>query len=231
MDILTVHYNTPEMMECMIRSLNKHSECTIHVFDNSDEDPFVNTFDNVEVIDNTKGQIINYDEFLSRYPDARSTPRSNFGSVKHTLAVDICFELLPGGFILMDSDVLVKQDISAFWDETKAWVGEPRIETHQDRFRTKVKRLLPFLCYINVPMMKKHGVRYFNEDWMWFLKRAYPNELYDTGAWFLKDCTEKRLPCTEIGIEPYIEHYGHGSHAFRNESLPDWLNEHKDLWK
>ena len=231
MDILTVHYNTPEMMECMIRSLNRHTVCTIHVFDNSDEDPFVNTFPNVDVIDNTRGQIIDYDAFLGRYPDKRSTPRSNFGSVKHTLAVDKCFDLLPGGFILMDSDVLVKGDISAFWDESKAWVGEPRVETHQDQKRTKVRRLIPFLCYLNVPMLVAQGVRYFNEDWMWFLKRAYPNELYDTGAWLLKDCTEKGLPYKEIGIEPYIEHYGHGSHAFRNESLVDWIIEHNNLWR
>lgn len=231
MDILTVHYNTPEMMECMIRSLNKHTECTIHVFDNSDEDPFVNEFANVDVIDNTKGQIINFDKFLEGYPERRSTPRSNYGSVKHTLSVDLCFELFPKGFILMDSDVLVKRDISTFWDESAAWVGEPRVETHQDKFKTKVRRLLPFICYINVPMCRQHGIRYFNDDWMWFLKREYPNELYDTGAWFLKDCDEKRMSYRVEEISPYIEHYGHGSHAFRNESLPDWLNEHRELWK
>lgn len=231
MDILTVHYNTPEMMECMIRSLNKHTSCTIFVFDNSDEDPFINTFDNVEVIDNTNGQFVDYDEFLSHYPNARSTPRSNFGSVKHTLAVDKCFDLLPNGFILMDSDVLVKQDISCFWDESRAWVGEPMLETHLDAKKTKITRLLPFLCYINVPMCRKHDVRFFNEDWMWYLKRVYPNELYDTGAWFYKDSMAKGLPHTEISITPYIEHYSHGSHAFRNETLVDWIIEHKDLWK
>lgn len=219
------------MMECMIRSVNKHTASKIYVFDNSDEDPFVNKFDNVQVIDNTKGQIIDYNKFLSGYPEARSTPRSNFGSVKHTLAVDKCFDLIPGGFILMDSDVLVKQDISCFWDESKAWVGEACVETHQDARRTKVQRLLPFLCYINVPILKRHGVRYFNEDWMWFLKRVYPNELYDTGAWFYKDCIERGLQHTEIGLGPYIEHYYHGSHAFRNETLFDWIVEHKELWK
>ena len=232
MDILTVHYNTPEMMECMIRSVNKHSACTIYVFDNSDEDPFVNTtFPNVRVIDNTRGQLINFDDFLARYPERRSTPRSNFGSVKHTLSVDYCFDVLPEGFILMDSDTLVKQDISVFWDESKAWVGQARLETHLDVRKTKVTRLLPFLCYLNVPMLIKHGVRFFNEDWMWFLKRKYPNELYDTGAWLYKDCMEKGLPYGEIFIDPYIEHYGHGSHAFRNETLVDWIIDNQRLWR
>lgn len=70
MEILTVHYNTQEATDAMIRSVNKHvHDCTIHVFDNSDTRPFVNTFDNVEVIDNTQGQIIDFDYWLQRYPD------------------------------------------------------------------------------------------------------------------------------------------------------------------
>lgn len=228
MDILTVHYNTPEMMECMIRSLNRHTVCRIYVFDNSDEDPFVNTFSNVEVIDNTRGQFIDFDEWLTQYPDRKSSPRSNFGSPKHCKSVDICFDLLPDGFILMDSDVLVKKDITPFWDESRAWVGKPLEEDHKG---VKVTRLLPFLCYINVPMMREHGVRYFNPEWMWHIPEKEPNKWYDTGAWYYKDCSDKRLPGREVEIATYIEHYYHGSHAFRNESLCDWLNEHKDLWQ
>ena len=228
MDVLVVHYNTPWMMECMIRSLNKHTECTIHVFDNSDEDPFANSFGNVEVIDNTRGQFINFDEFLGKYPHKRTSPRSGYGSVKHCKSVDICFDLLPDGFILMDSDVLVKQDISVLWDESVAWSGQPMWEDHKT---ARVRRLLPFCCYINVPMCREKGVRYFNEDWMWFLKPKMPNELYDTGAWFLKDCNEKGMAGKAMAISPLIEHYYHGSHAFRNESLPDWLMERMELWR
>lgn len=227
MDILTVHYNTPEMLECMIRSINKHTVCNIHVFDNSDEDPFVNKFGNVDVIDNTKGQLIDFDKWLQQFPDRRTSPRSNFGSVKHTLSIDYCFDLFPGGFVLMDSDVLVKNDISCFWDNSRAWVGEPLYENHNQCW---VMRLLPFLCFINVPMLKKYGIRYLNADWLWHLKPVFPNMYYDTGAWFLKDCIEKGVPGRLEKISEYIEHYYHGSHAFRNESLCDWLQEHRRLW-
>lgn len=229
MDILTVHYNTPEMMECMIRSLNKHTSCTIHIFDNSDEDPFDNKFDNVEVIDNTKGQIVDFDEWLEQFPERKSTPRSNYGSVKHTLSIEKCFDLIPGGFILMDSDVLVKKDISPFWDTSKAWVGEPLFENHVKK--AWVMRLLPFLCYVNVPMLRKYGIRYMNTDWLWHLWPKDPNRYYDTGAWFFKDCIEKGAPGRIEKITEYIEHYSHGSHAFRNETLIDWIIEHRDLWK
>ena len=226
MDILTVHYNTPYMMERMIRSLNKRTVCRIHVFDNSDDDPFVNKFNNVDVIDNTKGQVINFDEWLTNYPERK--PRgSNYGSPKHCKSVDICFDLFPNGFILMDSDVLVKKDITPFWDEDKAFVGETFLDTPKG---VQVMRVLPFLCYVNVPMLKRHDVRYFNAEWMWHLLDKTPNKWYDTGAWFYKDCMAKGLPHGERKLGKYIEHFFHGSHMKRNENLPDWLREHRDLW-
>ena len=48
MEILTVHYNTPELMDAMIRSVRRFTDCTIHMFDNSDLKPFVNTFEGVK---------------------------------------------------------------------------------------------------------------------------------------------------------------------------------------
>ena len=228
MDILTVHYNTPEMMECMIRSLNKHTACTIYVFDNSDEDPFVNTFSNVEVIDNTEGKYIDFDFWLAQFPNRFTVPKSNYASPKHCISIQKCFSLLPNGFILMDSDVLVKKDISALWDDTKAWVGEPSYEKHGDVW---VMRLLPYMCYLNVPLLRKYDIDYFNSEWMWFLTDKNPNKWYDTGAWLFKDCMDKGMPGGVCKISEYIEHFAHGSHAFLNESLGDWLYDKRELWK
>ena len=227
-DVLTVHYNQPEMLECLIRSLNKHTECTIHVFDNSDEYPYHGNHKNVDIIDNTAGQYVNFGEWLTQFPERRTSARANFGSAKHCKSIDACFDILPDGFILMDSDVLVKKDISGLWDESKAWVGEATWETHEG---VRVKRLLPFLCYINVPMLKKNGIKYFNGEWMWHLRPSNPHKYYDTGAWFLKACTESVMPCKQMAIDPYIEHYGHGSHVFLNESLGEWLEERRALWQ
>lgn len=226
MDILTVHYNTPKMMECMIRSLSCRTVCRIHVFDNSDEAPFVNMFPNVDVIDNTRGQIINFDEWLLRFPE-RKPRMSNYGSPKHCKTVDMCFDMFPDGFILMDSDVLVKKDITPLWDESNAFVGEKFLDTPKG---VPVYRILPFLCYINVPLLKKYGIRYFNHEWMWHLTGGFPNKWYDTGAWFCKACVEKNVPFGEINVNDYIEHYFHGSHATLNNTLDEWLHKHKDLW-
>lgn len=225
MDILTVHYNTPALVEVLVRSIRRYTDCAIHIFDNSDEDPFVKKMDGVEVIDNTRGQIFNFAELLEQYPDRKPGLFSCFGSAMHTKSVDACFDLLPNGFILMDSDILLKGDFTWIWDESKAWVGEIKNDGPKGVY---VDRVLPFLCYINVPMCRKHGVRYFNGEWMWNLTAKEPNKFYDTGAWFLR--ATEGLPHKEFVVDDYIEHFKHGSHEFLNIDLYDWIMEHKALW-
>ena len=226
MEILTVHFNTPDLMDAMIRSVRKHTDCRITVFDNSDKSPYVGSHGNVSVIDNTKGQVIDFCEWLEQFP-FRKPGRSNYGSPKHCKTIDLCFDLFPDGFILMDSDILLKRNIDHLWDEGKAWVGEPFLDTPKGN---KVMRLLPFMCYINVPMVKRVGVRYFNADWMWHLYPRNPNRWYDTGAWFYKACMERGLPFTTIDLSDYIEHYFHGSHPEYNQTREEWLKKHEKLW-
>ena len=227
MEILTVHYNNPLLAEGLVRSVRKFTDCKITIFDNSDEEPLKEQMDGVEVIDNTKGQIFDFEEFLKQFPDRKPGLFSSFGSAMHTKSVDACFDLIPDGFILMDSDVLVKKDFSWIWDEDCAFVGEMKSDGPKGCY---VTRLLPFLCYINVPMCKAHGVRYFNGEYMWNLTTKIPNTWYDTGAWLMKDCLDKGLPNKTFEVSDYIEHFGHGSHEFLNVDYYDWLMENKNLW-
>ena len=230
--VLTVHFNTPRMMEACIRSLSRQTPgCRVVVFDNSTSAPFDpsccrNDDADVEVIDNTRGQVIDFDRWLQRFPERRPAS-SNYGSPKHAKTISICFSLLPDGFILMDSDVLFKRDIAPMWDETKAWVGEPFLDTPKG---VRVMRLLPFLCYINVPLCRDNDISYFNARWMWHLTQAVPNKWYDTGAWFYKACMDRHLPHTDIKTADYIEHYFHGSHANLNGGMEEWLQKNKGLW-
>lgn len=228
MNILTVHYNTPILIDVLVRSVRKYTDCPVYVFDNSDEEPFKKKIEGVEVIDNTKGQIFDFEALLSQYPERRAGLFSSFGSAMHAKSVDACFDILTDGFILMDSDILIKKDFTWMWDETCAWSGEMKDDGPKDAY---VTRLLPFLCYINVPMCREHGVRYFNGEWMWNLTRKKPNVFYDTGAWFMRDTLEKGLPHKDFVIGEYIEHFSHGSHDFLNIDLFDWIMENKALWK
>lgn len=227
-NVVIVHYNTPELTDAAIRSLNKHTPgCQVYILDNSDSRPFVNSFQNVEVIDNTKGQHIDFDKWLDTFPDKEPPLGNHYGSAKHCYSVDYMTDYLEKPFVLMDSDILVTQDISTFFDESYVFAG--RIHCNTKRFGITVYRLAPFLCFLNVPMMRKHGVRYFNRDWMWTMSHVYPNNRYDTGAWFLKDCWDKNLPSKDIDIGQYIKHFVNGSWVKRD--FHRWLRENRMYWQ
>ena len=73
-NICIVHFNTPLLTECLIKSINKFTpNSKIFVFDNSTKLPFVYRQDNLVYYDNTRGQIINFDSWLQQYPN--KTPR------------------------------------------------------------------------------------------------------------------------------------------------------------
>ena len=108
-------------------SINKFvTDAWITVFDNSDSTPYVNTFDNVNVIDNTTGAIINFDKWLENYPERIKTSaiKNNYGSAKHCYTVDKCMDIFEDGFVLLDSDILLKRDISEIIKEDKVFVGD-----------------------------------------------------------------------------------------------------------
>lgn len=228
--VVIINFNTQKLTEAAIRSLENHTlGCRIVVFDNSDKEPFVNTFSNinVKVVDNTKGQHIDFEKMLAEYPDKYPTPENNYGSAKHCMTIDYCFELFPDGFLLMDSDVLVKKDVSPLFDASCAWVGN--VEIHSNRANCKLPRVLPYLCYINVPLLRKYGVRYFNRDKMWALSHRYPDMWYDTGCWFYEECHRLSLPESHVNINDYILHLRHGS--WISSEQDEWLDVHRDLWE
>ena len=228
--VVIVNYNTQELTDAAIRSLNKHTPgCRVAVFDNSDRKPFVNTFGNVEVIDNTRGQIVDFDRMLEEHPDRimEDVKHSNFGSAKHCRSVDACLDLFPDGFLLMDSDILVTRDVTPFFDASAVWTGLPN--SCPSRFRITVQRLLPFLCYLNVPMMRKHGIRYFDGDRMYALTDREPNKAYDTGASFYEDCQAKGLTGHHIQITDYMLHFDHGS--WLDQEYDEWLEDNRQYWE
>lgn len=220
--VAIVNYNTPELAAAAIQSVRKHTPgCSFVVFDNSDRRPFV-PMDGVTVLDNTKGQLVNFDEMLARYPNKIPTA-CNWGSEKHIASVDYLFDVLPDGFLLMDSDVLVKQDVGRFFDESVAWVGG--IE-YEPKFWFQAVRLYPFILWINVPMCRENGIRFFHEGMVYKMSH-HGAPYYDTGGSFYEDCAS--LPHAEVDINHYVEHLGGGSYG----RLPwrVWLDEHKDLFE
>lgn len=236
-EIAIVHYNTPELTVAAILSVRKHTNVDYHftVFDNSDKRPFTKQMDGVTVIDNTKGQVIDFEAELAKYPDKEweMAKISNHGSVKHILSVQKLWELLPDGFILMESDVLITRNFDFLWDEQFAASG--KVQRFYGRRREK-DRLLPWLCYLNVPLLVKNGACYFDPMRAWNLQKGEdnPGNWWDTGACVL-DCIRKTKPqlvCRCYArLDDYFIHYNGGS--WRNNDIENqkaWLHQHRDLW-
>ena len=243
-NVAIVHYNTPELTRAAILSLRKQTgmRYDVTVFDNSDKRPFwtdgkpSGTMAVVTVIDNTKGQVIDFEKELAIYPDKcwELAWRSNWGSAKHIMSVQKLWEILPEGFILMESDILLTKNINFLWDENFAACGKAQ----WFRGRTQEKdRLLPFLCYLNVPKLTANGARYFDPARCWSLSpggMGNPANWYDTGASLLEDIinTKPELVARLYrDLDHYFVHYTGGSWRQNDvENQKAWLEANKPLW-
>ena len=232
-NIVIVHYNTPRLTECLVRSVNLFvKDAVIYVFDNSDKHPFTAKFDNVTILDNTKGQIIDFNKWLEKYPKKdNSHGRVNgWGSAKHCYSVEKCMEILKENFVLLDSDILLKRDISNLFRDDLIYIGHVITQP-----LSTIKRVLPFICYINVKMCLENNVHYFNENYMHGLYHTKTNkdaDKYDTGASFYLQAA--KFKHEEIDYGNYVVHYGHGSWHKNGEKTKltagDWLKLYKRLW-
>ena len=226
-DILIVHYNTPELTEACVKSINKHTpNCKIHIFDNSDQKPFTAQFDNVEIIDNTKGQIINFDKWLKQYPGRfdKKNPviLNSWGSAKHCISIQKALDILGIPLILMDSDILIIKDISPLYDTKYICCGEKRVQAHF------LERVLPFLCFLNTPKMKEYSIKYFDENKMHGL--SIRGHHYDTGASFNEELKTKGLKIKNIELQEFCLHLRRGSWRDYN-NIPEFLKKYKQISK
>ena len=239
--IAIIHFNTPELTEACILSIRKHGgkDYRVVVFDNSDERPFRVLMPGVEVIDNTHGQVINFDAMLKAFPDRDDSigcaQGCDYGSSKHMMTVQKLWELLPDGFVLVESDILLKRDIEEFFDPTHSVYGYWQKAQPHNPFG--IGRMLPMLCWMNVPLLTKYGAKYFDPKRTYGLLpggRQNRNNWYDTGAVLLEDIIKNRpnLVGRHCDIRDYVVHFGSGS--WRNNNLKaqaEWLKQHRKLWE
>ena len=232
-NVLIVNYNTQRLTEACIKSINKCTPgCSIYVFDNSDLEPFKNVFGNVTVLDNTSGQILNFDDILARHPNSSESRASinNYGSLKHCMSVEKCMEIIDDDFVLMDSDILLKKDFSPIYDNTKIFVGQ------KEKLPRFTMRVMPFLLYINTKMCKKFGIHFCDENHILGIKDTEEGENYDTACWFYEQC--KNLPKKEINISQYMVHFRAASwykdavekQNYKQITPEKWLERNRRYW-
>ena len=237
-NVCIVHFNTPELTEALVKSIRKHGgeDYKIYILDNSDQRPFKKKLKGVKVFNNTKGQYLDFNAELAKYPEKDEllgcAKGCIFGSDKHIMSVQKLWELVPEGFMLMDSDILLKANVDFMFMENECSVGHvcycsgPRRQL----------RLAPMLLYINVPMCVAGGARFFDPDRSWALHDGAHNikNGWDTGASFLDDVKRLKPQChgKNVDIHPLIVHLGSGSWAKGDiDKQMGWLEKHKDLWQ
>ena len=220
-NIFIVHYNTPDLTRCLIESINKwipnQIKVKIYIWDNSDKLPFTCRQDNIIYIDNTKGQIINFDEWLKGFEVKSNAPYS----AKHCYTIQKFIDLYNIPFLLLDSDVLLKKDISSLYDEDFAFIGQG------------IDRIQPFLCFINPKILKEHNVSYFDKNKMYGLNG---DKKYDTG--YMLFINKDKLPHKIIRSDSFIVHYTGGSYdeeVFKIKhkgqiTKERWLEKNKKYW-
>ena len=229
LNILIVHYNTPKLTECLIKSINKFvgTDCHVYIFDNSDVSPFTYRQENITILDNTHGEIIDFHKWLENYPNKTADAKRNgYGSAKHCYTIEKCLDLLGvDEFVLMDSDILLKKDIRDICNEENIFPAE--IVKQNNKI---IDKAAPFLCYINVKKCKTLGVHYFNENYMFGLHKVDINkkcDYYDTGAWFYLDA--KRFQYSTFKLDDYIEHLGSASWT-NGKNEDEWLARYRNLY-
>ncbi len=225
-NLVIVHFNTPELTTALYMSICKFTpNSDVYIFDNSTTRPFpYEKFPLIHYIDNTKGQIIDFDKWLKNYPNHINSygfKINKCGSAKHCWTVEKFMDIFKNEFILLDSDILLKKDISGLINPTKYCVAD--IIHHQ---RLGTDRISPFICYINTPLCKKNGIHYFNENYMHGLNVSDKGERYDTGGYFL---IAAKSNMSKIINNNYIVHFGAGS--WGKIGINDWLTKYINLWK
>ena len=239
--IAIVHYNTPELTEALIKSIRKHGgeEYQVVIFDNSNERPFTKKMKGVKVINNRKGQIIDFEKELAKYPERDEkigcAKGCWFGSDVHMMSVQKLWELIPDGFVLMDSDILIKENFDWMFMQDQCCCGYIGKCSGPEA----IDRLVPMMLWINVPMCVAGGARFFDPNRAWALHSGWGDKrnFWDTGAAFLDDIRRLKPQChgkaiSRVQILNHIVHFGGGS--WRQNDIngqQKWLTEHKNLWE
>lgn len=232
-----VHYNTPELITCLISSIRKFdNKAEIFIFENSDKLKFNNLFENIKIIDNSKQEIINFDDLIKeskKYLSADSwnfhvnKSKNNFGSMKHAASVEYLINYIKDNFILLDSDVLLKKSPLELKTEKICSAG-------LSYYNNKPTRILPYICYLNYNELMKNKIHFFD-----ITKMDSCKESKDTGGSFYSDIISKNLSFNLIKWEDYCVHFGNGSWRTSDKAnlngtskgtYKEFLMQYKDLW-
>ena len=197
------------------------------------EDVMREALGEVEIIDNSRGQLVDFEAELARWPKKKKDSEerlAHFGSAKHMMSVEWLIQHMEGPFILADSDILLKRPIDDMFDESVTACGfiDPGWNNPD-----AIKRLWPMLCFINAPECRRLGIHYYDGTRCWGISGGGKSSCwYDTGAAFLEDIKRTDgATLRQVDIRERMEHMWSGSWREKDKETEAWLAKHEELWK
>ena len=220
--IAICNFNTTQMTCNCIQSIYKNSRLKnikIIVLDNSyaqHKFQIPNKMNQlgIQVLDNTNGKIINFNNALKTMSNITIKTNNN-GSFKHCLSIQFLIDFCKTqDLLIFDSDTLLLKPID-FIDHKYITVADLEIKNKKNprnggKIYRSETRFLPFIQYINCQMIKDNKIKYFYPDRIHGGLTVAGN-YYDTGASLYEDVLNLNLPFKQISYKNYIQHFEHGS--------------------
>lgn len=220
--IAICNFNTTKMTTNCIKSIvnkSKLSNLKFLILDNSyPKNKFTIDNDikdlNIQILDNTNGKYINFDDVLKKFSKIPIKANNN-GSLKHCYSIQFLLNKCKSrDMLLFDSDTILKSAID-FINPSYVTIADLEIKRSKDpRMQNKIytsqTRFMPFIQYFNCEKVLQCKLKYFYADRI-HGGSSQSGNYYDTGASFYEDLINRNLPFKRIYYIKYIDHLDHGS--------------------
>ena len=207
LNVFMVNFNTTELTNFAIKSIIQNAgleNYTINVIDNSNRISFTTRNKQINILDNTKGQLIDVNKMVLDNLKGLPYKKGKYGSYMHCATIQYILDNFDN-VLLFDSDIVVKKKID-FIDENAIGcfhIEKPRIDSWGFHV---AERAVPFIQYFNTKLIKELGIRYLDNDRICCGNVPMKTkEVYDTGASFLED-VKKFSNYKTFDFNDYINH-------------------------
>ena len=268
----TVNAGTNTFTNITIKSILKfHPNAKVFVFDvpRKPEDRFTFIDDDVKGnVDVVKGVLwdelnlptidVNQANYLTEDEKRRIIERFHSdkievlpnGDYQHPMNIQFAIENIGENFILIDSDAPLRYPVNTMCNGSVATTAqvEQWNYIHLDRLRpllnpgTMRKRLCPYIQFLNVDMIGRSGVKYFDKEQLkdnldiagWFKNPCCDGReslFFWTGSLFHRNVMDRNLPFSQIHSDWYVDHFGGATWQNKGERHRMFIAKYAHMFK